>query len=423
MILYHYISIFFPEFLFCQEKKHFFINLQKEGFMINKKDIVFSEVMSCIDMHIFSDADVIQIMKKLEMNYGNSIRKTPAYRKSPLYSDTIILTRFLDLFWDYDTSDYIQNKLSHGQKLCRRYCHGQQLAIKKWKEFFTDETTISSLTADDMVDFEQYLKQREINGQHLCNETINNIINAGNIALKWAVRKNIIHYNPVESLTHYAVHSKERGILTKKEVLKLFTKKQWKDNRVRTACLISMTTGMRSGEILALRESDIDEDFIHVNHTWHYTYGMKCPKNGYTRKVPLYPEIRNDLLKLINENPYKEINKGKDSFIFWSKNPMKPLSANVLTKQFNKMLQEIGISEEERKKRNIVFHSWRHFHATELAGKCSEHSAQVVLGHLSPMMTRHYANHRTEKDIENVRKAMVHLVHSVCKTIQKEIKT
>lgn len=388
------------------------------------KTKLLSIVIKAIGNHSFSNSEVSAIRQNLDLFYGCeqiSFKPVPSYRKGPLYSNKTSLTIFLDSFWEFETSDYIQNKLSHGQKICKRYCHGQQLLVKLWKEFFSENITLENLTADDMADFEHYLKQRENNGKHLQNETINNIIRAGNIALRWAVRKNVIQYNPVESLTHYAVHSRERGILAKTETVKLFTKTPWKDNRVRTACLLAMTTGMRSGEILALKQSDIDEDFIHVNSTWHYVYGLKCPKNGHTRTVPLYPEVREELLQLIADNPYREINQGKDSFIFWSRDPLKPLSQNVLTKGFNQALHDMGISEEERKQRNIVFHSWRHFHATELSGKCSEHSVQVVLGHLSPMMTKHYANHRTEKDIENVRKAMLPLVRSVCK--QKITKT
>lgn len=184
-----------------------------------------------------------------------------------------------------------------------------------------------------------------------------------------------------------------------------------------------MTTGMRSGEILALRKCDIEESYINVNYTWNPRFGLKCPKNGYTRKVPLYPEVKTALEELISKNPYIDFQDKERSFIFWGKEPGRPLSPNVLTERLYEALDSIGIKAEERKQRNIVFHSWRHFHATELASHCSEHSAQVVLGHLSPIMTRHYANHRTEKDLENVRKAMSPLIKAICKGYTYKEKT
>ena len=187
----------------------------------------------------------------------------------------------------------------------------------------------------------------------------------------------------------------------------------WSDIRVKAASMLSVCSGMRIGEILALRKCDIDEKYIYVNHSWGAMFGLTAPKNGFTRKIPLYPEIKEILTELINSNPHEEFYKTDNAYIFWGISNLRPASDDLIRKGFYKALTTIGISEEERRKRNIVFHSWRHYHATELTSRCSEHSAQVVLGHLTPLMTKHYSNHRTDRDLENVRKAMLPVVKSV----------
>jgi integrase len=54
-------------------------------------------------------------------------------------------------------------------------------------------------------------------------------------------------------------------------------------------------------------------------------------------------------------------------------------------------LREIGFSEEERKTRNITFHSWRHFFNTTLrASNVPDSKLQELTGHKTDSMTAHY---------------------------------
>ena len=56
-------------------------------------------------------------------------------------------------------------------------------------------------------------------------------------------------------------------------------------------------------------------------------------------------------------------------------------------------LKKIGISTKERKERNIVFHSLRHFCATILAQETDIKIVKSVLGHRTEIMSEHYSNH------------------------------
>lgn len=325
------------------------------------------------------------------------------------------LLEFLGNFWNFEKSPYVQDKLLHGQMISRGYCYEQKWTLGYWNTFFPESKMLDELTTDDLYRFEVFLKEKRCrNGNRLANETINNIIKSGRTALRWAARKNLIPYNPADGLTGYSIHHKERGVLTGNELSKLFRKAFWPDIRVKAACMLAMSTGMRLGEILALRRCDFDDKYVYVSHSWGTMFGLKCPKNGFARKVPLHPEVRDVLLELAMNNPFHDDKSKDDAYLFWGRMTARPICGKYIREGFYEVLSSIGIDEEERKKRNIVFHSWRHFHAAELSGRCGEHSAQVVLGHLSPLMTRHYANHRTERDLENVRKAMRPVVSRLC---------
>ena len=64
--------------------------------------------------------------------------------------------------------------------------------------------------------------------------------------------------------------------------------------------------------------------------------------------------------------------------------------------------ERIGISPEERKNRNITFHSWRHFFNTYFRGRIHDSKLQNLTGHRTDTMTDHY----THFSIEDFRDVM-----------------
>ena len=60
-------------------------------------------------------------------------------------------------------------------------------------------------------------------------------------------------------------------------------------------------------------------------------------------------------------------------------------------------LKQIKIKPAEREKRNITFHSWRHFLNTALrAAKASDPLVQRVTGHRTAQMKEHYTHFALE---------------------------
>ena len=133
---------------------------------------------------------------------------------------------------------------------------------------------------------------------------MNNIIKCGSIAFKWAVRQKLLEENPFEGITAYSINSKQRGILTNEEAGKLFRTGMWSDKRAMVANKLAMTTGIRMGEILALRKNDIGAERLFIRHSWSPLDGLKSTKTGIEREVPLLPEIRTLLFTLLLQNPH-----------------------------------------------------------------------------------------------------------------------
>ncbi|MCF7933590.1 MAG: tyrosine-type recombinase/integrase [Spirochaetia bacterium] len=318
--------------------------------------------------------------------------------------DTETIESFLKRIWDYDTSPYVREKKAYGQSIGKRHCYEMTNRIKYFTDHFGTEIRLRDLTRSDLESFQFALKEKG-----LAARTINIIMNVITVPIRWAHLKGLIRNNPTEGLRRFSGKPKKRDILTPEEVEKVFSM-PWHDERARVANLVAMTTGLRQGEIIALKLQDILEDRILVRHSWSYADGLKKPKNGEERTVPLLPSIRKEILKLASKSPW-----GKDGFIFYGLLQNQPYDGTQLTKGLKKVLINMRLPEgktidknirreieEEWMERGVCFHSWRHYYAKHLADKIELRKVQLATGHKSGIMAEHYANHTGEKDFSEL---------------------
>jgi integrase len=100
------------------------------------------------------------------------------------------------------------------------------------------------------------------------------------------------------------------------------------------------------------------------------------------------------------ENPPE----GKE-FIFWGTEPGKPMFLRAFLYDLRKAMCDIGISIEEQKRRNLTFHSWRHYYNSALRGTVPDETLRKFVGHESEEMTDNY-DHVTNEQIDSMYKAM-----------------
>jgi integrase len=132
---------------------------------------------------------------------------------------------------------------------------------------------------------------------------------------------------------------------------------------------------------------------LNVDHSWSDFDGLKSPKNGEARRVPLLPEVRGLLMDLLAENPHTGID---DPFIFYSENPERPMSGNILRWGLIQAIKAAGIDTAGRK---VDFHSFRHYYASRMADRMAAAEVARVTGHKSKAMAEHYQSHVTEAAI------------------------
>ena len=302
---------------------------------------------------------------------------------------------YLVEFWDWEKSPYIQEKLRQGHSIHKNHAVNMAKFVGKyWKDYF-GEMTLGELTKTKIRGMFDELSARELSGH-----TKNSAIRAVTTALKFAYTREILTTDLTSGLVWYSEKYAERKILTP-EMAKALFKVEWKDERSRLANLVSMCTGMRAGEIRALRLRDIGENCIHVIHSWNDREGLKTPKNGEERTVQFpFPKIIADMVKLAETSPFYD---GMDTFIFYSTKPKQPIDSDILIDGFRESLVKIGMKESEAKE--YVFHSWRHFFVTYLSPLLDAKLLQQQTGHKTKAMLEHYANHRVESDAIKVRNA------------------
>lgn len=365
------------------------------------------------EMTISSFLNIVRNKKLKAENLERIIStlKETKYIEAALVTNSDATARLIEYqkaFWDFDKSSYIREKLLHGQRIGRYHTLDCQHRIKYWEEFFGKEIKLGEVTRKHIRDFSLWLAEKQVGGargkkqdtaakkRQISSATINGIMNAGCLPLKWAYMHDEIPVDPTKGLMRFSGEARKRGILTESEAKKLFAV-EWRGERERIASVLAMTSGLRSGEVLALRREDIGEDRIFVRHSWSVEDGLKCTKTSKERIAPLLPSIRKELIALADSNPH-----GTDGFIFYGLLPDKPIVGNVLLEGFYNALGKIGITKEEQKERGLCFHSWRHYFTAQLAQKLDARIVQHATGHATADMLEHYANHELEGQLKTL---------------------
>jgi integrase len=370
---------------------------------------------------------IIKVIRKSELNSDDAMRIVSTLKSMALIDISAVkntgrgatpFVQFLETFWNFDKSEYIQDQLTHGYRFTRGHAQTCQRLLKAHIRDFFGDKKLNSVTTDDLNKL-----SKQLAAKGLSTSSRNQILLVACKPLKWAFGKKIIPENPCFGLTKFSITNEERGVLTEAETKAVFST-EWKDKRAFVASLVAATTGARQGECLALRLSDIGEDTLYLRHNFSRHDGLKCPKNGHKRIVPLLPVVKAALLDLLNDNPYidkENQDSAYDPFIFYSLLKDKPCDYKVLLKGFKEAMDSVNVMYLESAKkqgkdkpeiaidykgRNIVFHSWRHWFCTVADNEADMKKVKKVSGHLTDSMYKRYSSHTDEKDVKEVGKVL-----------------
>jgi integrase len=382
-----------------------------------KEEISLDQAMTALKNTPLTKEDVSKIEKILQ----NQGLITMIVQKNSSVSQDFMA--FLRNFWTYESSPYVEERLSHkihiGRKHVKLY---HERAEIYWAPYFKG-MSLGEITRKHLIDFSSHISKTY---SALSPCTLRLILYTGTKALRWAYANEYIPINPATNLPEYSSKQKERGVLSPKEAIEIF-RMEWTDRRSYIINLVAMTTGLRSGEILALKSEDIGDKYLYIKHSYSPDDGLKGTKTGKPRVVPIIPGIRDALRELGAQNPYG------NGFVFYGTDPLKPLSASVpLRSLYSALIQmkagdklkeycfERSDSEEEKarkraereavkdeaskywKERNIVFHSWRHFYASRMTDRIEARKVMLATGHTTKAVFKTYSDHALESDLMEV---------------------
>lgn len=295
----------------------------------------------------------------------------------------------------WDRCDYLLRKRNRGD-YSRSYAEQQRGYLENHILPHFGDTKLCSITITEIENWNMKLKNQ------YSPVTANRVLTVLKIMLKEAKRRRLISYNPGEDVEKLPETSKEKGILTLLEFHSLFNPQKFEHvwNRSLfhyTLNILTSVTGLRLGEIQAIRWCCINKNFIEIDRSWDRKYGLKEPKAKSSRSVSIPSVIFDCLCMLQDLDRFSDPN----IFVFHGDDLFRPIDHKVISKRLYNALECIGISDCERRSRNLTFHSWRHFLNTNLRTLVADADLQKITGHRTIAMTEHY-DHETEQSLARV---------------------
>jgi integrase len=194
-------------------------------------------------------------------------------------------------------------------------------------------------------------------------------------------------FNPVDDVERFPVEYSGRfDFYSSEEVLAIVRKAA--DEQDGAIFLTAAFTGLRRGEVLALRVRDCDfaRQVVRVEHSLD-GQALGTPKSGKTRSVPMHPDVARALAKLLQRERFT----GQDDFVFVGASG-EPLDGSAVRRRYVDAVKRAKL-------RPLRFHDLRHTFGTIAANAVlSGRELQEWMGHADLKTTARYLHYRARGD-------------------------
>ncbi len=230
--------------------------------------------------------------------------------------------------------------------------------IEQWRDELVDERGLSRRTANKMLIVLGAIFERAVKTHGLLRNPVREVA-------KFRVRYDPNAYDffspdEIEQLSTAAASPQDRAIY-------------------RTAAF----TGLRMGELIALRWGDVDfsTESLHVYNS--YSLGtLTAPKSGLVRTVPMADQVQK-LLKVHR----KTVPRGREELVFPGERG-EYLDGSALRRRYKKTLVDAKL-------RKLRFHDLRHTFGSIAIDQASIVQVQAWMGHADVQTTMKYMHHRS----------------------------
>ncbi len=265
---------------------------------------------------------------------------------------------------------------------------------------------MDAITTEDVIDLVLLLEE----GKELAPKTIRNIVATLSALFNFAMQRRWAIANPCIGVELPAVpESGEIRFLTLDQVDLLVEHARPGEFQAldRTIFLAAAMTGLRKGELLALRWKDVDWTAGRIRVRQNYVRGeFGTPKSKRsTRSVPMADEVAGELDRLFRQSRWQ----GENDLVFAHPQTGGPLPKPNVTRRMRAALKAAKLDTSHR------FHDLRHTFGTMMAAAgVPMRTLQEWLGHRDLATTQRYADYApSTREAEMVAAAVVHARGSI----------
>lgn len=292
-------------------------------------------------------------------------------------------------FFDFN-GEWATNKKVEGRRISERHCLDRQDIMRLH--------VLPALGKFNLDEIDKHVLKKFRNDLHakgFSSSLINKALYAVTTILQDAEDRDIIRAVP--KVTKAADNSKQKGILTIDEVKQLFA--SWtadtpRQRIARAGNVLAASTGLRISELQGIQIQDLhlDGGYITIRRAWDNRLNKltMTTKTGRERNIFIPAKVADELRELLAIHPLPD---STTAFLFWGeKLPMeKPAEKVVFTRALYAAMRSIGISEEERRRRAVSFHSWRYFlNSMLINAKIPLWKVKSITGHITDQMSERY---------------------------------
>jgi integrase len=217
--------------------------------------------------------------------------------------------------------------------------------------------------------------------RELSNKTKNNLLVLMHAIFRRAVKLYALPSNPVANIDRFRVRSSgDIQVFSPEEIWALVRAAASEPDAA--LFLTAAFTGLRRGELLALRWRDVDFAGSTIRVRASYAAGqITVPKSGKVRAVPLAGDVASALARLSRRERFT----GEDDFVFAGEHGP-PVDGDALSSRYQRALEVAGL-------RRLRFHDLRHTFGTRMIAKADIRRVQEWMGHADIQTTMKYLHY------------------------------
>ena len=245
----------------------------------------------------------------------------------------------------------------------------------------------------------------DLTSEGLSPKSVKNYVRLVSNVLNYAVRKQVIPFNPCTTVDYPREVKKEKVMFSVEEVKKFLSLLNDESSSVEVFFILLIYTGARKSEILALAWEDIDFEngLISINKSYVYSSYYKESFEDTTKTVASTRVLKISKVPMDSLEKLKEWHNNlsiNSKYIFVNRNG-EILHASTPNHFLSRICKKHGF-----KKVNV--HSFRHFAASAMISTGVDVvSVQSALGHSTPATTLNIYSHAFKNASEKASDAIV----------------